>query len=222
MYLNLENEKTRIILCRRAWTLQNKNRELKFSFCAQLKENIHVSGSRGIRIHYTLLNFSGENLTMPEAGNEQQTFEFVLTEAGAISSDGPHKGHLADIAEELRCAWLTPEVGIHGLCWQTEPGIHTKLPKPLRTSQSAAQHKITSATKSQLTIESQADISLKLSNATRMGPLHGCSTQTTVLDKSSGPVKMTRAVKVILHDPAQQQLLPATILSSLSVDNAKP
>ena len=98
MYLTLENEKTRVLQCHRAWTLQNKTKKLRFSFSAQLRENIHVSGSRGIRLHYTLMDFSGENLSMLESGPEQETFEFVLTEAGAISSDGPHKGHLADIA----------------------------------------------------------------------------------------------------------------------------
>ena len=219
MYLTLENEKTRIIQCDRQWTLQNKTQELRFSLSAKLRENIHVSGSRGIRIHYTLMDFSGQNLSMPENTSPQETFEFVLTEAGAISSDGPHKGHLADIAEELRCAWITPEVGIDGLCWQTEPGIHTKLPHPLRTCHSAAQHRITQVAANVLTIESLADVSLKLASATRMGPLHGCSTQTTTLHKVNGPIKMHREVKVMLHDPDQQNLLPAHIQSSLSVEN---
>ena len=219
MYLALENETTRVIQCRRAWTLQNKTKELEFSFSAQLQERIHVSGSRGVRIHYTLLAFTGENLSIPVDGAEQKTFEFVLTEAGAISSDGPHKGHLADIAEELRCAWVTPEVGIVGLRWQTEPGIHTKLPQPLRACHSVAQHRIIQATENQLTIESSADISLKLSSGARMGPLHGCSNQTTTLRKTLGPLKMQREVKVMLHDPGQQNLLPARIQSSLSLEN---
>ena len=219
MYLTLENEKTRVIQCHRAWRLQNKTKELRFSFSARLREDIHVSGSRGIRLHYTLMDFSGENLSMLENAPQQETFEFVLTEAGAISSDGPHKGHLADIAEELRCAWITPEVGIDGLRWQTEPGIHTKLPHPLRTCHSVAQHRITQVTENQLTIESLADVSLKLGSSTRMGPLHGCSTQTTTLHKINGPTKMKRAVKVMLHDPNQQNLLPAHIQSSLSVES---
>jgi hypothetical protein len=219
MYLTLENEKTRVIQCHRAWSLQNKTKALRFSFSARLREDIHVSGNRGIRLHYTLMDFSGENLSMPENGAQQEIFEFVLTQAGAISCDGPHTGHLADIAEEIRCAWITPEVGINGLCWQTEPSIHTKLPHPLRTCHSVAQHRITQISENQLTIESLADVSLKLGTSTRMGPLHGSSTQITTLHKTNGPTKMHREVKVILHDPNQQNLLPAHIQSSLSVES---
>ena len=217
MYLALKHETTRMLTFKRAWALQNKTKEFDFSFSARLRESIHVSGSRGIRIHYTLEDFDSENLTLPERETGLNKFEFVLTEAGAVSSDGPHKGHLADIAEDLRCAWLTPEIGISGLCWKTQPTIHSKLSHPLRTFHGVAEHRITKVLEQSITIESLADVSIKLAANVRMGPLHGSSKQTTVLHKTTGPQAMNREVKVILHDPDQSELFPAQVQSTLSM-----
>tara|TARA_B100000405_G_scaffold277039_1_gene219168 strand:+ start:488 stop:1144 length:657 start_codon:yes stop_codon:yes gene_type:complete len=215
MYLTLKHDNKRQLRLTRAWSLQNKTKNFDFSFSALLSENIHVSGTRGIRLHYRILDFKSENLSPQES--DKNTFEFVLTEAGAISSDTAHTGHLADIAEDIRAAWLTPEIGIDGLRWTTQPGIHSKLEKPMRTFEAHAEHKIVGVKDDNLTVESCAEVSLKLESGVRMGPLHGSARQTTILNQIQGPTEMKRETKVILHDPAQAKPMPIHILSSLRV-----
>ena len=215
MYLKLKHESKRQLRLTRAWTLQNKTKRFDFSFSALLSENIHVSGTRGIRLHYRVLDFKSENLE--SLGADKDTFEFVLTEAGAISSDSSHTGHLADIAEDIRAAWLTPELGLEGLRWTTQPGIHSKLEKPMRTCEAHAEHKIIGVQDNNLSVESCAEVSLKLESGMRMGPLHGSARQTTTLNQEQGPTEMKRETKVILHDPAQSNPIPVEILSSLRV-----
>ena len=215
MYLSLEHESKRQLRLTRAWSFQNNTKHFEFSFSALLAEHIYVSGTRGIRLHYSILDFLGKNLE--SQSQESDSFEFVLTETGAISSDAPHKGHLADIAEDMRCAWLTPELGIEGLCWTTQPGIHSKLDKPMRTFEAKAEHKIISVQKENITIESSAEVSLKLEAGIRMGPFHGSSRQRTVLHQTQGPTDMKREATVILHDPGQAQPRPVNILTSLQL-----
>lgn len=215
MYLSLGHENKRQLRLTRAWSFQNKTKRFEFSFSALLSESVHVSGTRGIRLHYTVLDFQGENLKAQT--HETNAFEFVLTDTGAISSDAPHKGHMADIAEDIRCAWLTPELGIEGLCWTTQPGIHSKLEKPMRTFEAQAEHKIISVQETNITIESSADVSLKLDTGMRMGPLHGSARQRTVLHQNQGPTDMKREAKVILHDPGHTEPSPVHILTSLQL-----
>ena len=218
MYLTLAHENKRQLRLSRAWWLQNKTKRFDFSFSALLSENIHVSGTRGIRLHYTLLDFQSENLSSQLQGHK--SFEFVLTETGAISSDSPHTGHLADISEDVRCAWLTPEIGVNGLCWTTQPGIHSKLEKPMRVFEARAEHRITEVQENILTIESLAEVSLKLESGIRMGPLHGSARQLTKLHQTQGPTDMKRETKVILHDPDQAKPMPVNILTSLSLSQS--
>ena len=217
MYLKLKHENKRQLRLTRSWSLQNKTRQFDFSFSALLGETIHVSGARGIRLHYCIQDFQSENLKPQQIDNS--TFEFVLTESGAISSDASPSGHLADIAEDIRAAWITPELGIDGLRWTTQPGIHSKLEKPMRTFEAQAEHKIISVQDKFLTIESLAEVSLKLESGVRMGPLHGSARQTTTLNQGWGPTQMKRETKVILHDPGQAKPLPVHILASMRTED---
>ena len=85
----------------------------------------------------------------------------------------------------------------------------------MRTFEARAEHKISSVQKQELTIETSAEISLKLEAGVRMGPLHGSARQTTLLHQTQGPIEMKREAKVILHDPDQIQPMPVRILTSL-------
>ena len=213
MYLELEHEAQRNLRLKRSWSLQNKTERFHFSFSALLRETVHVAGTRGIRLQYELADFQSENLDSKH--DIEASFEFVLTETGAISSGDAPTGYMADVAEDIRSAWVTPEVGVAGLCWTTQPGIHSKLEKPMRSFEALIEHRITEVKERSLLIESRSDVSLKLEAGTRMGPLHGSSRQMTTLVRQKGPIKMQRETKVILHDLGQQRPSPVTILSVL-------
>ena len=215
MYLELKHESTRTLQLTRAWSLQNKTRNFEFSFSATLEETVQITGARGIKVSYALNDFQSENLTAPTM--DGLFLEFVLTDAGAISSGDSPTGHLADIAEDIRCAWITPELGVQGLCWTTEPGIHSKLEKPMRQFEAGVEHRITQVREQELIIESVADISLKLEPAIRLGPLHGRARQVTTLHRHGGPTEMKREAKIMLHDPNQGKPVPIDVLSMLKV-----
>lgn len=175
-----------------------------------------MTGERAIRLQYEITEFQSETVTFEQ--DERIPFEFVLTETGAVSANGPHAGLMADVVEDIRAAWLTPKLGVNGLCWQTEPGAAGKLPDNLRTFQTQGTHRIIQVADPVVHIHSDAEVSLKLKPALEVGPIHAAITQETVLHRTMGPTAMQRDVKMVLHDPTQKEIFPALVHSELVVE----
>ena len=176
----------------------------------RLREYTESAGTSTMRIRYTV-----EKLESPKSSTQLQaqlnqavgaSFELLLSERGCIlgpqkaDPDGP-AWFLASLGEDLRTAWSVPAAeGLQvGTIWQEKAAVPRDMPESVHGASARAQHRVTSLEGDWLELQSTFEISVKLAERGRVGPLHGGGQQSTRMHRTHGIVEASKETKVLVN-----------------------
>ena len=187
-----------------------------------LNERIESAGTSAIRLCYRLeaieVQQNASDLKRKLEQAQGACFELIINERGCIlgapklDEPGP-PWMLASLSEDLRTAWSLPidspfEVGA---TWQETPAMPRSMPDEVRAASARAQHRITSLEGDWLEVQSAFELSLKMRERRRGGPLHGGGKQTARFHKTRGLVQARKETKILVSLDSGPE--PAAILS---------
>ena len=186
-----------------------------------LQESTERAGASTMRIKYTIDKVespaSSSQLQAQLARAEGASFELLLSERGCLL--GPQKTDpggptwfIASLGEDLRTAWSIPAAdGLKlGTTWQEKAAMPRDLPDAVQGASARAQHRVTSLEGDWLELESAFEVSVKITERGKAGPLHGGGKQYARLHRTQGIMEVRKETKVLVNLASGPE--PAAIL----------